>query len=213
MNSTYNPGRVAGLWYLLLIAIGPFFLIYIPGKLYVKGNAAATINNIAAHELLFRFGILAELIGGVILVFLVLAFYVLFNGVNDLGALMIVRGADFLSVFDKPQRDAVAMVFLRLHSFQINASLVLAGAWLLPLAALVYRSRFLPRFLGVWLAFGGFAWLNLSFVAILAPEYQDKLFAIFQPAFFGEIALTLWLIVKGAKPPALDAAVPLSAAD
>jgi hypothetical protein len=75
MNSTCNPGRVAGLWYLLLIAIGPFFLIYIPGKLYVKGNAAATINNIAAHELLFRFGILAELIGGVILVFLVLAFY------------------------------------------------------------------------------------------------------------------------------------------
>src|SRR5438034_5324227 len=50
MNLTYNPGRVAGLWYLLLIAIGPFFLIYIPGKLYVKGNAAATINNIAAHE-------------------------------------------------------------------------------------------------------------------------------------------------------------------
>ncbi len=223
MNSTYNPGRVAGLWYLLLIAIGPFFLIYIPGKLYVKGNAAATINNIAAHELLFRFGILAELIGGVILVFLVLAFYRLFKGVdqylavlvvilggvmpaviyfvnvvNDLGALMIVRGADFLSVFDKPQRDAVAMVFLRLHSFQINASLVLAGAWLLPLAGL---------------AFGGFAWLILSFVAILAPEYQDKLFAIFQPAFFGEIALTLWLIVKGAKPPALDAAVPLSAAD
>ena len=64
MNSTYNPGRVAGLWYLLLIAIGPFFLIYIPGKLYVKGNAAATINNIAAHELLFRFGILAELLAG-----------------------------------------------------------------------------------------------------------------------------------------------------
>src|SRR5437899_9461749 len=91
------------------------------------------------------------------------------------------------------------MVFLRLHSFEINASLVLAGAWLLPLAALVYRSRFLPRFLGVWLAFGGFAWLILSFVAILAPEYQDKLFAIFQPAFFGEIALTLWIIVKGAR--------------
>jgi len=48
--------------------------------------------------------------------------------VNDLGALMTARGADFLSVFDKPQRDAVAMVLLRLHSFQINASLVLAGA-------------------------------------------------------------------------------------
>src|SRR2546427_7202391 len=99
MNSTYNPGRVAGLWYLLLIAIGPFFLIYIPGKLYVKGNAAATINNIAAHELLFRFGILAELIGGVILVFLVMPAVIYFvNVVNDLGALMIVRGADFFNL-------------------------------------------------------------------------------------------------------------------
>jgi hypothetical protein len=238
VNSTRNPGRVAGLWYLLLIAIGPFFLVYIPGKLYVKGNAAATTNNIAAHELLFRFGILAQLIAGVILVFVVLAFYRLFKGVdqylavlvvilggvmpaviyfvnvvNDLGALMIVRGADLLSAFDRPQRDAVAMVFLHLHSFQIDASLVLAGAWLLPLAALVYRSRFLPRFLGVWLALGGVAWLILSFAAILAPEYQNRLFAILQPAFFGEIALTLWLIIKGAKPPALDAAVPLSAAD
>jgi hypothetical protein len=53
----------------------------------------------------------------------------------------------------------------------------------------------------------------LSFVAILAPEYQDKLFAIFHPAFFGEIALTLRLIIKGEKPPAFNAAVPLSAAD
>jgi Domain of unknown function (DUF4386) len=177
------------------------------------------------------------LVGGVILIFLVLAFYRLFKGVdqdlaalvvilggvmpaviyfvnvvNDLGAVMVARGADLLSVFDKPQRDAVAMLFLRLRSLQINASLVLAGAWLLPLAALVHRSRFLPRFLGVWLALGGFAWLILSFVAILAPEYQDKLFAIFQPAFFGEIALTFWLVVKGAKPPALHGAVSLSVA-
>ena len=181
MRATYNPGRVAGLWYLLLIVIGPFFLIYIPDRLFVKGNAAATVTNIAAHELLFRFGILAELLGGLVLIMLVLAFYRLFkdvdqylaalviilggvmpaviyfvNVVNELGALMVARGADFLSVFDKPQRDALAMVFLRLHSFQLNASLVLAGAWLLPLAMLVYRSRFLPRFLGIWLATGGF---------------------------------------------------------
>jgi Domain of unknown function (DUF4386) len=238
MSSTHNPGRVAGLWYLLLIAMGPLFLIYIPNKLFVPGNASATVNNIAAHERLFRTGILAELVGGVILIFLVLAFYRLFKGVdpslaalvvilggvmpaviyfvnvvNDFAALMVAQGADFLSVFDKPQRDALAMLFLRLHHYQINASLVLAGAWLLPLATLVYRSRFLPRFLGVWLAIGGFGWLILSLAAILAPQYQDKLFVIFQPAFFGEIALTLWLLIKGAKPPALDPAASLAMAD
>ena len=47
-----NPGRVAGLWYLLLVFLGPLRLMYIPNTLFVSGNAAATVNNIAAHQLL-----------------------------------------------------------------------------------------------------------------------------------------------------------------
>jgi hypothetical protein len=74
MNSTHNPGRVAGLWYLLLVLIGPLRLIYIPDKLFVRGNATATASNIAAHEWLFRFGMLSDLVGGVILIFLAMAF-------------------------------------------------------------------------------------------------------------------------------------------
>jgi Domain of unknown function (DUF4386) len=65
---------------------------------------------------------------------------------------------------------------------------------------LVYRSRFLPQFLGVWLALGGFAYLALSLAGVLWPQYQGKVFTISQPAFFGEIALMLWLVIKGAKP-------------
>jgi len=38
-----------------------------------------------------------------------------FNVLNDAAALMLVRGADFLAAFDKPQRDALAMLFIRLH--------------------------------------------------------------------------------------------------
>src|ERR1700681_1099848 len=75
MSSPRNPGRVAGLWYLLLILVGPLRLIYIPSKLFVHGNAAATANNIAAHEWLFRFGIVRPLFAGVILLFLVWAFF------------------------------------------------------------------------------------------------------------------------------------------
>jgi len=74
MNSAHNPGRVAGFWYLLLCLVGPLRLIYIPSKLFVHGNAAATVNNIAAHEWLFRFGIVSDLVCGVILIFLVMAF-------------------------------------------------------------------------------------------------------------------------------------------
>jgi len=236
MSSTRNPGRVAGLWYLLLIVIGPLRLIYIPSKLFVTGNATATVNNIAAHEWLFRFGIVGDLVGALILILLVLAFYRLFkdvdqylavlvvilggvmpaviyfvNAVSDAGALMVVRGADFLSVFEKPQRDALVMLFLRLHDHQNTAAEILWGVWLFPLAILVYRSRFLPRFLGVWLAIGGFAYVSLSLTGELLPQYQDKVFTISQPAFFGELALMLWLIIKGAKPPALDAAASSSA--
>jgi len=69
----------------------------------------------------------------------------------------------------------------------------------------VYRSRFLPRFLGVWLAIGGFAYVALSLTAVLWPQYQEKVFTYSQPAFFGEIALTLWLVIKGAKPQTLNA--------
>lgn len=236
MRSIHNPGRVAGFWYLLLILIGPLRLVYIPDKLFVSGNATATANNIAAHEWLFRLGMVSELVGALMLIFLVLAFYRLFEGVDknlavlvvilgglmpavlyfvnvttDAGALMIIRGADFLSVFDKPQRDALVMLLLRLHGHQFTATLLLAGAWLFPLGILVYRSRFLPRFLGVWLLVGGCAWLILCFTAYLFPQYQQKEFVVFQPVFFGEIALTLWLLIKGARPQPLNAAASSSA--
>src|SRR5438552_8213963 len=80
MSWTRNPGRVVGFWYLLLVLGGPLRLIYIPNKLFVHDNAAATAGNIAAHELLFRFGMLSDLLGAVVLIFLVLAFYRLLKG-------------------------------------------------------------------------------------------------------------------------------------
>lgn len=237
MSSSRNPGRVAGLWYLLLVLAGPLPLIYIPSKLFVHGNAAATASNIAAHEWLFRLGIVSDLFGAVILIFLTLAFYRLFKGVDqnlavlvvifggvmpalinfvsvvyDAAALMVVRGADFLSVFDKPQRDALAMLFLRLRDHQNTAAEMLWGLWLFPLAILVYRSRFLPRFLGVWLTINGFAYVLLSFTGELLPQYYNKVFIVSQPALFAEVALMLWLVIKGAKPQPLDAAALSSSA-
>src|SRR5256886_12387861 len=89
MSSTRNPGRVAGFLYLLLLA-APLRLIYIPSKLFVHGNATATANNIAAHEWLLRFGIVGDLVGAVVLIFLALAFYRLFKGVDQNLAVMVV---------------------------------------------------------------------------------------------------------------------------
>lgn len=235
MRSIRNPGRVAGFWYLLLVLLGPLRLIYIPDKLFVRGNAAVTANNIAAHEWLFRLGIMSDLVGGVILIFLVLAFYRLFKTVDrnlavmvvifggvmpalldfvgaafDAATLMIAHGSDFLSAFDKPQQEALAMLFVKLGDEQTNAAEMLWGIWLLPLALLVYRSRFLPRFLGVWLAVNGFAYVILCLTSELLPQYQNDVFTYGQPAFLGEVAIMLWLVIKGARPPA-DAADSLSA--
>lgn len=220
-----NPGRVAGLWYLMIVLIGPLRLIYIPGKLFVDGNAAATVTNIVAHQRLFRVGIVSDLICGVVLVLLTLAFYRLFRGVDqdlavqvvifggimpavlnlvgvvgDIAALAIARGIDFLSVFSKPQLDALAMFMLNLRDHQYTAAEILWGVWLFPLGALIYKSRFMPRFLGVWLALGGVCYVALSLTGVMFPDYQGRVFKISQPAMFGELALMFWLLIKGARP-------------
>ncbi len=104
------------------------------------------------------------------------------------------------------------MLFLRLRGQQTTAAEILWGVWLLPLAMLVYRSRFLPRFLGVWLTINGFAYVIISLTGVLLPLYQGQVFTISTPALFGELAIMLWLVIKGANPPALDATASSSAA-
>jgi len=225
-----NPGRAAGLWYLLIVLLGPLRLIYIPSKLFVKGNAGATVANIAAHQTLFRAGVVSDLISSLGLVLLVLTFYRLFRGVNanlalqvvifggimpallnfvgvvnDLAALAIARGIDFMSVFSKPQLDGLAMFLLDLRDHQYTAAEMLWGVWLFPLGILIYRSRFLPRFLGVWIMLGGLSYVALSLTGVMLPAYQGKVFKMSQPAMFGELALMLWLLVKGARPPSYAA--------
>jgi hypothetical protein len=139
MTSLSRNARIAGLFYLTLLT-APLRLIYIPTKLFVAGNASATADNIAAHETLFRLGIVSDLFTATMDIFLTLALYRLFEGVdkglarlmvilgtlmltpiyflntiNDTAALLLARGTDFLSVFDKPQRDALVILFLRIR--------------------------------------------------------------------------------------------------
>jgi hypothetical protein len=225
-----NPGRLAGLLYVLTSIVGFFAMGYVPGKVIVHGNAAATASNILAHETLFRFGIVGEIIGQAGFIFVALALYDLLKGVsrryasmmvmlivtsvpiafvnelNSIAALVLVRGADFLSVLDKTQREALAMLFIKLHGQGFVVAEMFWGLWLFPLGLLVYRSRFLPRFLGVWLGLAGVAWVILSLTGILLPEYQDKVDTYSQPAMIGEIVFMLWLLIMGGKPPDVDTA-------
>lgn len=229
MTSLSKNARVAGLLYILSSLLGIVRLIYIPSTLLVSGNAAATANNIARHELLFRFGIVSYLLCSALWIFVTLALYQLLNGVdqalarlmvistlvvtpiffvnalNDAAALLFARGAEFLSVFDQMQRDAFVMLFLNLHHQLDLASELLWILFHVPFGLLVYRSRFLPRTLGVWLVMVGFAYLALSFTGLMFPADEHKIWNFAQPVLFGEVAIMLWLAIIGAKEPRLAA--------
>lgn len=76
----------------------------------------------------------------------------------------------------------------------------------------MYRSHFLPRFLGDWLIINGFAYLTLSFTSLLFPQYEHMVSNIAFPAILGEIAMMLWLLIMGAREQPVNAAAPSSAA-
>jgi len=231
MTSLSKNARVAGLLYILASVIGVVRLIYIPTALFVSGNATATANNIAAHESLFRWGIVSGLLSSALWIFVPLALYRLLrdvdhplavvmvilgglmqvplffvNAVTDVGALLFARRENYLSVFDKPQRDAFTRLFLDLHHNLDLANAIFWGLWLIPFGLLVYRSRFLPRFLGVWLVIGCLGYLGFSFAGFLFPEFEDKAFTIGTPFRLGELAMMLWLVIMGANEKRLAAA-------
>ena len=233
MHPIDKAARVAGALYLLAIVVGPFSLIYIPTVLFVSGDATATAHNVLTHEMLFRLGIVGDLLAGVSILFLTLALYQLLKGVdrgyaflmvilgglmvtpifflnalNWVAALLLVHGADFLAAFTQAQRYALAMLFIRLHSQGNVVDEMFWGLWLFPFGILVARSRFLPRLLGVWLIVGGLGYLALSLAGLLFPQYEDIVFTVVQPAFLGEIAIMLWLLIKGANVRVLTASAP-----
>jgi hypothetical protein len=231
MHPLKKAARIAGAIYLSLVLIAPFAMLYVPGKLIVRGNAAATADNILAHETMFRLSIFGDLIGHVIFICLAIALYRLLsrvnntwallmvsfvlvsaavgflNALNNIAAVILFRGGEFLTVFDKPQRDALAMLFIRLHSQGEFISEIFWGVWLFPFGLLVFRSGFLPRLLGVWLIIACIAWIALSITAQFFPYNYETAFAWLQPAFFAEMAIMLWLLIRGAKVPSLTPAI------
>lgn len=220
-----NPGRSAGFWYLVLILLGPLRLLYIPSMLFVSGDATRTIGNILAHETLFRWGMVSDLACAVLLVVVTLAFYRLFESVSrylaawvvilggvmpailafaDVGtdntALYIAHGPSSLSVFDKPQRDALAMLVLHARDRETTAAEMLWGLWLIPLGLMVWRSHFLPRFIAVWLLLNAAAYVAVSLTGLLRPDLEGSVFSLTTAARLGELVITLWLLVRGADP-------------
>src|SRR5947208_511959 len=90
MQPTNNTARLAGAIYVLLGLTAPFSLLYVPGALIVRGDAAATAHNILGSEMMFRWGMVGELAGMPIFIILAMVLYRLFNGVDRMQASLMV---------------------------------------------------------------------------------------------------------------------------
>ena len=225
MDSNKKTARLAGLLYILSSLTAPFALIYVPNKLVVRGDAAATADRIRASGTLLRMGIGAELVGFSIFIFVALVLYRLFkpvserhalammvlfllsvpisflNVLNEIAALNLAQGGtNFLSVIDASQRDAVAYLFMRLHGRGFVLAQVFWGLWLFPFGACVIRSGFIPRFLGILLMVAGAGYVADSFAELALPQYADAVGRVTAIANFGELPIIFWLLIWGAKP-------------
>ena len=234
MKTVQQQARQAGVLYFVLGLIAPIGLMLVPSKIVVYGNAVATADNIRQSEEWLRLGIAADLVHQVIVIFLVLALYRLFkpvsvtlarqlvilgalvsvpivfiNTLNYIAALTLAGGADFLSVFAQSELDALAYLFMRLHSRGITVASVFWGLWLFPFGLLVIRSGFIPRLFGYFLMVAGFGYLASAASTLVLPQFLPIVSKFALALELGELPIIFWLLIRGARGP--TAALPASA--
>jgi Domain of unknown function (DUF4386) len=218
--------RTGGFFYLVIIATAMFAEGFVRGQLVVSGNAAATAANIMGSQTLFRAGLAADLVNCALDVAVAVILYVLLRPVNrnlallaallriaadtilgcvgilHLAAIVILGGRDDLKVFSVPQLQALGYLTLKLHGLGYSISIVFFGFGCCVLGYLIYRSAYLPRLLGAFLVVTGFCYLFDSFAAIVAPSFSASLYPWpLLPGFVSELALCVWLIIKGVNVP------------
>ncbi|HVS49988.1 MAG TPA: DUF4386 domain-containing protein [Candidatus Dormibacteraeota bacterium] len=214
--------RIAGGLYLVNIVGGAFAIGFVPAVVVVAGNAAATAHNIQANELLYRLGLVAHVIITVTNVPLAVIFYDLFkvvnrriallvvfftlvgtavesaNLVNQFAPLILLNGGHYSSALTTEQLQALAYIPAGLQTISYDISGVFFGFYGLSIGYLVFRSTFLPRVIGVLLAFGAACYLAYSLVDFLSPGSAAHLVPYIQlPSLVGEGSFTLWLLIVG----------------
>jgi hypothetical protein len=224
MTSRKQTAHVAGALYLVMGLAGAFSIMYIPRFFVIPGDAAATASNIVSSPLLYRFGIVCDLVNQAGFVWLSVVLYDLLKDVNRCHALLMVAlvlvqvamtfaimitqiaplvllsGADYLSVFEKGQLDALVLGILTLRARATIALGAYMGLWLLPFGALVYRSRFIPRVLGILLFVAGYAYVISTLTFFLVPGFFHVAYQLMTvSAAAGEGSTVCWLLFKGVR--------------
>ena len=214
--SPRSRARITGVVYLLFFLTAIFGVFFMSG-LVVSGDAAATANNILAHEPSFRLGFALGLISIACYVAVTALFYDLFKpvsrslsllaaffslvglaiqafaGLFQLAPFVLLGGGPYLSVFRVEQLQALALMFLNLNSQAYGIGLIFDGLFLLLIGYLIFSSTFLPRILGALIAVAGLGWLTF-----LSPPLANSLSPYIEVVgFLAEASLMLWLLVMG----------------
>jgi len=213
---------MAGLFYLIFI-LTTVLATYVRSQFIVSEDATTTANNIVASQGLFRVGLVTELVSAVFFVLAAWALYVLLkpvnkhlallflllnlsgvaveclNALNLFAALQFLSGANYLSVFQTGQLQAMAMSYLNLYTNGFLIAQIFFSVWLLPLGYLVYKSRFLPRLLGLLLILDFFGNMSWFLQGLLLPDYGILAYPGNAISFIAEISLTVWLLIMAVK--------------
>ena len=227
-SSVQTYARTAGVLYLLTVVAGGFGEAYVPMKVVVSADAAATARNIQAFETLFRLGFAGYLVEAVCDIALALILYALLRPVHkDLALLaaffglvsttlfavaelfyfavpLILRSSDSLKTFSPAQLNTLALLSMKLYGYGAGLFMVFYGIAALIRGYLIFRSGYLPKFLGILLAFAGLGFIAKNFALVLAPKYASDVFLV--PMFLAAVSLTAWFLVKGVDVPKWEAA-------
>jgi len=211
--------------YPIWMVTGLVGIMYVPSTLIVPGDASTTASNIMGNELLFRMGIVSSLVTQLIHILMVLILYKLFKSVNKdhssllvvlglvsvpismlntlnrVAALLLARGADYLTAFTPSQLNALMMFFLNLNEQGVFIATIFWGLWLFPLGYLIYESGYFPKIIGIVVMLAGFGYTLDPFTRLLLPAYEATIIPILTTLAIGELVFTAWIVVKGAKLP------------
>ena len=214
--------RSAGALYLVIIVLGAFAEGVVANKLISPGDAATTAQNILAAPGLWQLSVAGNLLVVLCAVPLLWIEYLLLRPVNKQLVLLALffnlvslaveaisklflllvmptlRSTDYLRAFEPPQLQALANLAFRSHDIAFNIALIFFGCTCLLNGYLIFKSTYLPKFVGVLMQIAGLSYLIACFAALFTPTLADLLIpAILLPPLIGESSLCLWLLIKG----------------
>jgi hypothetical protein len=214
--------RIAGVAMLLSIVFGFLGEMYLPGKLLVSGDAAATAANISAHPTLFRLTFASYLVEGICDVALCVFFYILLRPVDQNLALLsaffgivsmvtfaiaqssffassyLLRETGGLLAFTLEQRQALAFLAIRIAGMIAWLFLCMYGIASMIRGYLIMRSGYLPKVLGILFIIGGAGFFLRSTTFIVAPSLSSPL--LLMPMALAGIPMMFWLLFRGIDP-------------